>query len=386
MFVFKHEYRRAKNAATLLHLLMKEDGISRAEMSRLTGLTKTTISTIIKKLQQANIVEESDQIATGNIGKSPYPLHINPDAVHTIGIHLGRKRVETLLMNARMQVIIQNQGENYQCWGPENIMKSLFANVDGLFRIARDQKIAINALGIGIPGPLDLKKGIVKQPPKFNGWIDVPIRKMIEERYEIPVWMENDASVGALAEKWLGAGRDIHNFIRLIINEGIGAGVVIEDKLYQGTYDFVGEIGHFLCFDQGQFTYLEDVAGVDILLERLRQAGVLVQDLPALNSLLAHNGKEKKLALSVIRELARWIASAIVNAIHMIGPQTVFISGKMAVLGEPFIQPIRQFVSHFLFGDQKVNICFSSIASDAVTLGAAIYATMRWLENKSYNL
>ncbi len=386
MLISKPEDSRIKNATTLLQLLMKNDGISRAEMSRLTGLTKTTVSTIIKKLQESGIAEESDQIATGNIGKSPYPLHICPNAVNVIGVHLGRKRVETLLMDARMKVIIKNKGEDYKHLGPESIMKSLFLDLDKLFKSAKRKNIAIRAMGVGIPGPLDIRNGIVKQPPKFQGWKNVPVKEIIESKYQIPVWIENDASVSALAEKWLGDGRDIHNFICLILNEGIGAGVVIEDELYQGTYDYVGEMGHFLCFDQGKFFYLEDIAGVDVLLEKIQEKGLRTNSLQEFKALLVGNQDNSDIAWEIMGQFASWIGSAILNAIHMIGPQTVFIGGKMAILGEPFIQSIRKFVSHYLFGNQEVDIRYSSISSDAVTLGAGIYAINRWLEDKSKEL
>ena len=382
MLISKPEDSRIKNSTTLLLLLMKHDGISRVEMSRLTGLTKTTISTIIKKLKQAGIVEESDQIATGNIGKSPYPLHICSNAAYTIGVHLGRKRVDTLLIDSRMKVIKKNKGEDYKHLGPESIMKSLFLNIDKLFNSAHKKNIEIRAIGVGIPGPLDIENGIVKQPPKFQGWKDVPVKEMIEKKYQIPVWIENDASVGALAEKWLGDGKDIHNFIRLILNEGIGGGVVIEDELYQGTYDYVGEIGHFLCFDKGRYSYLEDIAGVDILLEKAQESGLKVNNLQEFKGLLVGNKNNSKKAQEILSPFASWIGSAIINAIHMIGPQTVFIGGKMAILGDSFIQPVRQFVSCYLFGNQEVDIRYSGISSDAESLGAGIYAAVRWLEQK----
>src|SRR4030066_739133 len=113
MLISKPVGTRVKNIITLLHLLLKDDGISRVELSRITGLTKTTISAVIKKLKDSGIVEESNQISTGNIGKSPIPLHIRADAVYTIGVHLSRQRVEALLMDARMNIITSNTGEDY---------------------------------------------------------------------------------------------------------------------------------------------------------------------------------------------------------------------------------------------------------------------------------
>jgi len=380
MLVLKPEDTRIKNAITLLHLLLREDGISRVELSRMTGLTKTTVSTIIKGFKDSSIVEESNQIFTGNIGKSPIPLHIRADAVYTIGVHLSRQRVEALLMDARMNIITSNTGEDYTRFGPEGIIDSLFFNINKIMEYAKEKEIDIGAIGIGVPGPLDAQTGVVKQPPKLKGWKDVPLGSIVQKEYGIPVWIENDANVCALAEKWLGSGRNIHNFIYILINEGIGAGVIINDELYQGTYDFVGEIGHFLCYEQGQFQYLEDIAGVDVLLHLANSQGLSVKSLEKMAELLQ---QDNQIANSIVKKVATWIGSAIVNAIHMIGPQTVFIGGKMVVLREPLIQPIRKIVSHYLFGEQAVNIQFSSISHNAVPSGAGIYAIIHWLEKKS---
>jgi len=380
MLVLKPEDTRKKNAITLLHLLLKEDGISRVELSRMTGLTKTTVSAIIREFKDSGIVEESNQIYTGNIGKSPIPLHIKEDAIYTIGIHLSRQRVETLLMDTQMNIITSNIGEDYTRFGPEGIIDSLFININKIMEYAKKKGIDIGAVGIGVPGPLDAQTGVVKQPPKLKGWKDIPLGSIVQKEYGIPVWIENDANVCALAEKWLGSGRNIHNFIYILINEGIGAGVIINDELYQGTYDFVGEIGHFLCYEQGQFQYLEDIAGVNVLLYLANSQGLSVKSLEKMAELLQ---QDNQIAKAIVKKIATWIGSAIVNAIHMVGPQTVFIGGKMVVLGEPLIQPIREIVSHYLFGEQAVNIQFSSISSNAVPSGAGIYAIVHWLEKKS---
>lgn len=380
MLVLKPEDTRIKNAITLLHLLLKEDGISRVGLSRMTGLTKTTVSAIIKGFKDSGIVEESNQISTGNIGKSPIPLHIRADAIYTIGVHLSRQRVETLLMDAQMNIITSNIGEDYTRFGPEGIIDSLFININKIMEYAKKKEINIGTIGIGVPGPLDAQNGVVKDPPKLKGWKDVPLGSIVQKEYGIPAWIENDANVCALAEKWLGSGRNMHNFIYILINEGIGAGVIINDELYQGTFNFVGEIGHFLCYEQGQFKYLEDIAGVDVLLYLANSQGLSVKSLEEMAELLQ---QDNRVANSIVKKLATWVGSAIVNAIHMIGPQTVFIGGKMVVLGEPLIQPIREIVSHYLFGEQAVNIQFSSISSNAVPGGAGIYAMVHRLEKKS---
>jgi len=167
--------------------------------------------------------------------------------------------------------------------------------------------------------------------------------------------------------------------VYVLVNEGIGAGVVIDDELYQGAYDYVGEIGHTLFYDHGKFRYLEDISGVDILIKKARSRGLNIKNIKEISNLLQKNDKVIK---SIVKQLATWIGAAVINIIHIIGPEAVFIGGKMAVLGDALVQPIREIVSQYLFGDQVVDVRLSEILEDAVAIGAAIYTTTRWLEKK----
>jgi len=379
MLVLKPADTRNKNATTLLRLLLKQDSISRVELSRMTGLTKTTISSIINEFIALGIVEESSTISTGNVGKSPTPLHIRTDAVYTVGAHLGREKVKTVLMDARMNIISRKKGLSYEGLGSKRVLERLFLSIDDSMRDAEKHNIEVGAIGIGVPGPLDAQTGVVRHPPKFKGWKDVPLGEIVYERYKLPVWIENDANVGVLAEKWHGGGKDLKNFVYILVNEGIGAGVVIDDELYQGAYDYVGEIGHTLFYDHGKFRYLEDISGVDLLIKQARSRGLDIEDIKDISNLLQTNDG---VVSSIVKQIATWIGAAVINTIHIIGPQTVFVGGKMAVLGDALIQPIKDIVSMYLFGDQDVDVRLSEISEDAVAIGAAIYATTRWLEKK----
>jgi len=380
MLVLKPKDTRIKNATTLLHLLLKQDNISRVELSRITGLTKTTVSSIINQFISLGIVEEAPLVLTGNVGKSPVPLHIRADVICTIGVHIGRQKAKAVLIDARMNIILMGKELPYERLVLKDILKKLFESIDYVMKDAKKQQIKVGAIGIGIPGPLDAQTGVVRHPPKFKGWKDVPLEKIVHQRYKLPVWIENDANVGVLAEKWHGGGRDLRNFVYILANEGIGAGVVIDDELYQGAYDYVGEIGHMLFYDHGKFRYLEDISGVDNIIKRARSQGLDIENIGDMQNFLQANNK---VARSVIEDIAPWIGSAVINVIHIIGPEAVFIGGKMSVLGDALIQPIRKIVSRYLFGDQVVDVRLSEISEDTVAIGAAIYTTTKWLEEKS---
>jgi len=358
MLILKPEDTRSKNAITILHLLMKKDSISRVDLSRITGLTKTTISSVINKFIALGLVEESSAISTGNVGKAPIPLHVRTDAVHTIGVHLGRQKVKSVLMDARRNIISREEELSYKGPGSKGVLESLFLNVDNSMKDAEKHNIKVGAIGIG----------------------DVPLGKIVHERYKLPVWIENDSNVGVLAEKWHGGGRDLRNFVFILANEGIGAGVVIDDELYQGAYDYVGEIGHMLFYNHEKFRYLEDISGLDSIIKHARSQGLDIENIGDMQNYIQANNKA---ARSIVRDIAPLIGSAVINVIHIIGPEAVFIGGKMAGLGDALLRPIREIVSQYLFGDQEVEVKLSEIPEDAVAIGAAIYATTNWLEKKS---
>ena len=118
----------------------------------------------------------------------------------------------------------------------------------------------------------------------------------------------------------------------------------------------------------------------DILIKRARSRGLNIENIKDIYNLLQTNDG---VVSSIVKQSATRIGAAVIDVIHIIGPEAVFIGGKMAVLGDALIQPIKETVSKYLFGDQKVEVRLSEIPEDAVAIGAAIYATTKWLEGKS---
>lgn len=380
MLILKPKDTRIKNAITLLHILLKQDGISRVELSRITGLTKTTVSSIIKEFLAAGIVEESPTKPNGNVGKTPISLHIKKNAVYTLGVHLGRHNIKTVLMDASMKVLMESNGLSYKKNDPDSVLEKLYLDINHIMEKAEKHGIKVGVIGIGIPGPLDPETGVIKCPPKFEGWINIPLGEIIQKKYKLPVWIENDANVAALAEKWHGGAKYLKNFVYILVNEGIGAGFVINDELYQGTHDYVGEIGHSLFYVHGQFKYLEDLYGVDVLTSQIKSCGLNAHSIEDVANLLK---ADNKIVYSIVRDSAKWLSIVVLNVIHLLNPQAVFIGGTMAALGNYLIQPVKEIVSQYLFGDQETDVKLSEISDNAVAIGAGIYATAKWLEAKS---
>jgi len=119
--------------------------------------------------------------------------------------------------------------------------------IDGCFTLLERSGLSLNnitAVGVGVPGPIDYKKGMLKHPPNLPGWRDVPLLDILEDKLRLPTFLENDANAAALSENLYGAGRGVDNFVYITISTGIGGGVVINGRLMRGEDDNAAELGH----------------------------------------------------------------------------------------------------------------------------------------------
>ena len=113
----------------------------------------------------------------------------------------------------------------------------------------------VTAISVSIGGPLDVLNGVIKSPPNLPGWDDIPLKRLLSEQFKLPVYVEHDGNAGALAEFFFGAGRGCRNIVFLTMGTGFGAGLILDGRLYRGTTDTAGEIGHIRIAEEGPLCY-----------------------------------------------------------------------------------------------------------------------------------
>lgn len=139
---------------------------------------------------------------------------------------------------------------------PERGFEAMFADIVTLGREAvRLSPERIDAVSVSIGGPLDVLNGIIQSPPNLPGWDEIPLKKLLNEKFAFPVYIEHDGNAGALAEYLFGAGRGCRNLVFLTMGTGFGAGLILDGKLYRGTTDMAGEIGHIRIAEDGPLCY-----------------------------------------------------------------------------------------------------------------------------------
>jgi glucokinase len=224
----------------------------------------------------------------------------------------------------------------------------------------------IVGVGVGAPGPLDTKSGIVLLTPNL-GWVDLPLRRIIEDRLGLPAVLDNDANCAVLGEWWVGAARGARHAIGLTIGTGIGGGIILDGRLYHGASDVAGEIGHTTIDTDGRrckcgnYGCLEAYASgpnIAVRASEALEAGAESM-LPArvggdLSRITAQTVYEAaaagdELALEVVNDTARFLAVGVANLLNVFNPEVVVVCGGVTLAGDHLFVPLRREVARRAF-------------------------------------
>jgi glucokinase len=244
-------------------------------------------------------------------------------------------------------------------------------------------------IGVGAPGPLDRKRGIVLVAPNL-GWHDYPLKERVEHAVGIRTTLENDANCATLGEWWVGAAKGAQNAIGMTIGTGIGGGLILDGKLYHGASDVAGEIGHTTIDSNGRrcacgnYGCLEAYASGPAIAERAREAlaggelsclnEMVGGDLTTITAATVYEAAKRgdSVAAEVVRDTARFIGIGLANLLNVFNPEVVVIAGGVTQAGEDLLAPIRAEVKRRAF-KAAVDACRivpGALGGTAGTVGA----------------
>jgi glucokinase len=276
--------------------------------------------------------------------------------------------------------------------GAKDVLERLVNLADRAIAATRKEVSGAEILGVGVgaPGPLDTKRGIVLLTPNL-GWVNLPLRQIIHDRLGLPAALDNDANCAVLGEWWVGAARGARHAIGITIGTGIGGGLILEGKLYHGASDVAGEIGHTTIDTEGRrckcgnYGCLEAYAsGPNIALRAVEEieAGAVSRlptlvggDLSKITAQTVYQAAQDgdDLALEVVNDTARFLGVGIGNLLNVFNPEVVVVCGGVTAAGDHLFVPLRREIARRAF-KPAVTACRivpGELAGTAGVYGAA---------------
>ena len=232
--------------AAIFRIIKNIGPLSRTEIVKKTGLSKSTVSVHTKKLLEMGLIKkaEVENKSVGSVGRNRELLKFAKDNGYIIAVDLGATSLDVALCNLDAEIIEVKQREVLVNNGPKTVMAQVDQLIKELLKSNSISQKKIFGIGMGVPGPVEFSKGLPVSPPIMPGWHLTPLKKILQEKYSCPAFIDNDVNVMAVGEKHAGLAQDISNFIFIKIGTGIGAGIICEDKLYRGSKGCAGDIGH----------------------------------------------------------------------------------------------------------------------------------------------
>ena len=238
---------RKKRRRFLFAQIRKAGPMARVDLAENTDISQPTITTITAELLRKRLIEEvtpEGSSSNSRRGRPRIALQVRPDAHMVVGLKLGDTSISAVLCDFSNTVLAER---NVPTTGRALSQEDACRMVETVFReLAADVGLRshdISGLGIGLPSVVDARAGNVSWSPVLKGR-EIAFREALERRLGVPVFVDNDANLVAVAEKYHGVGRDVNDFLVVTIEEGVGLGIVIGDEVYRGSRSFASEFGH----------------------------------------------------------------------------------------------------------------------------------------------
>jgi predicted NBD/HSP70 family sugar kinase len=346
--VAKSETARDINRRIILNLIRTRQPISRADLARLTGLQRSTVSLIIEQLIAEQWITEG---ALGHLprGRKPRFLHLNNERAGIIGVNVRPRLTTIALTDLNANFITQDSLPTFE--SPKEFLKVLAQRIKNL----RDShpQIYCEGIGVGVPGRVESKSQKLVFAPNL-GWRDVDIKGFLENATKLPVEVDNAANSCALFELWFGKHSEgIHHLIALTVSEGIGTGIIANDQLVTGVSGMAGEFGHISINEDGKQcscgnrgcweVYASNSATVDYYCETKvksqngRKSENLVK--PAFEDVLRLYQQGDPKAIESIERMARYLGLGLAMLITSFSPSLIVCVGEVTSVWDA-IQPI----------------------------------------------
>ncbi|TBR16262.1 ROK family protein [bacterium] len=299
---------------------------------------------------------------------------------YSVGIDLGGTNLKISLVDNRYKIKDKKILNTQNFVRKEELISAVVNSVNSLIQLNKLRKSDISGVGLGLPGPIDNKKGIVHFFPNISGWKNVKLVKILAAKLKLPVFIDNDANMMTLAEYRLGAARGARNAVCLTLGTGVGGGIIIEGRIFRGSINAGGEIGHMPVNEKGPKCNcggqgcLETYIGNKVILEKARKIfgkNITLEE----TSRLAAKGERR--AKKLWQDVGKCLGVTLSAIVNLINPDRIIIGGGVAKAGSVLFDSVKNTIKERAMPVQAahVKIFKAILGNDAGMVGAAIMAS-----------
>ncbi|MFF1398968.1 ROK family protein [Streptomyces sp. NPDC058287] len=371
------------SSGRLLQLIRSGQANTRADLQRATGMSRSTVGLRLDELNRAGWLRQDTGTSTG--GRPSHRLVFDAGHAAVIAVDLETRYARAAVLDLAGTVLAEHTADLDIGDGPDRVLDQLARWFPELLAAAGTPAQRVCGIGLSVPGPVDWETGQVVQPPIMPGWDRFPIRERMQEAYAqhvggcmegatVPVFVDNDANLMALAEQQTGQP-DCSAFVLIKVSTGIGAGVVINDQIFRGIDGGAGDIGHIRLHDRpdalcmcGSHGCLAAVASGRALARDLGSLGLDVSCGTDVKALLDQGHPD---AVRLAREAGRRVGEVLVTVVTLLNPGVLMLAGDLS--GIPFMTGVRELLYQRAMPrtTAHLNVVTSRLGEHAGLIGAA---------------
>ncbi len=362
------------NLERVVRAVRMAGSLTQAEIARTTGLSAATVSNIVRELKEAGTVEVTP---TSSGGRRARAVSLSADAGLVVGVDFGHSHLRVAIGNLAHKVLSEDAE-------PIDVDASSAEGLDRAEAMVRrlvatasagSGRAKVIGVGLGVPGPIDIGTGVLGSTAILPGWAGTNPRDDLAARLGVPVYVDNDANLGALGEQVWGAGHGAEDLAYIKVASGVGAGLVISGQVYRGPGGTAGEIGHITldesgpvcrCGNRGCLETFTAARYVLPLLTPTHGAGLTMERMVR----LAQEGDPG--CRRVIADVGRHIGSGVASLCNLLNPSRVVLGGDLAEAGDLVLDPVRDSVARYAIPSaaRQLTVLPGELGSRAEVLGA----------------
>ena len=381
---------RETNLSLVLRLIHNQSPVSRAQMAGITGLNKSTVSSLVDELIERRLVHETGS-NRGGAGRPATLLEINPQAGSIIGVELGVDFVSVAVTDVLGNILWRKREDARQEDGQEKMINQTLQIVKEAITAGKRKNYHFMGIGLSTPGTVDVDKGLLIFAPNLH-WHNVPFVRIFSEQAKLKVFVENDANAAAIAEHLFGTARQCQDFLFVFAGVGIGGGLFLNGKLYRGRNGYAGEIGHSPimaepsqtvchCGNRGCWeTYANQYSIIQRIQARLevRRSSIIPKLMADQNAPLsiplikqAADAGDRE-AIDSFTEAGHAMGQGFAGLINIFNPERIILGGPLSMAGEYLLPAIKETVALHALPEinKQVEILLSPFGPDASLIGA----------------